>query len=188
MNIMAPKISYPQFINSDFYSFFNLEEIDRKGGEHGVISYYYKPGGFQEYIDLNFIMKNNDILQGILKIDRIWLGDINHLNMFAKDITKSFLELLIPNDLKEFKLLLIQNIWNMKGNEDRVICWDEVVKCWEDYSPEVKTFLDVYRGISNFSQKVFEDATILMENQPNKEENKIYFITSVYWNEIDPNL
>ena len=178
---MKGPLSWEQLKQTDFYSFFNLSEITQEKVSEGKIIKYVKPGGFQEHINLRFWIKEEIIIKALLELDRAWIGNASHLNPFANDITKSFLSALLPDELQEFKIVLVQNIWNLRGSEDIVICLDEVVRKWEDAHPKIKKFLDVYRGITEFNEKNLENLTLTMRNQGNEKEGKNLFFTIITW-------
>jgi hypothetical protein len=163
---MIQKFQYSKIKESDFYNFFNLSEKSMIGN---LIS--LKPGGFQKHIDFLFKVENDLIYEAILSLDRAWIGNDESVNPFAKDITKSFISALFPDALdQEFKLELIQAIWNIKGRQDRVYCIDEAVYNWETANAQIKLFLEVFRGnqgIVSFSSEFF---SLKMENRLEKHE------------------
>ncbi|MHA1723238.1 MAG: hypothetical protein ACTSXH_00135 [Promethearchaeota archaeon] len=172
---------WEQLKNTDFYSFFNLNEITQENAPNGRIIKHVKPGGFQEYINLRFWIKEGIIIKAELELDRAWIGNGSHFNLFANDITKSFLGALLPDELQEFKIILIQNIWNLRGTEDIIICLDEVLRNWEDAHPKIKNFIDVYRGMKENNEETFENLTLTMMNQVNEKDGKNLFFTTIKW-------
>jgi len=176
---MCQKISYSEFKGTDFFNFFNLKEVNTiiDGNKRNLTGIYLKPGGFQEHVDIQLKILHEEILNAVLILDREWIGNEKSINPFGKDIAKSFLAALIPDALnQEFKILLVQSLWNLKGDEDRIMCIDEVIKNWEDASPDVKVFLEVYRNKKDRAVKNFENLTIMMENKkdPFTKKNRLY--------------
>ena len=169
---MHSRITYTQLKKTDFYSFFNLREIKREYNENEIVSIFLKPGGFQEFIDITVQIKRDVIIKAMLELDRKWIGDITHLNAFAQDITKSFIGAFLLDEIGDFKLLLVQGIWNLKGTRDRIICLDEVVRNWESVNPQIKKILDVYRGNKKCYEISFEKVILSIFNEIDKVENR----------------
>ncbi|MHA1292709.1 MAG: hypothetical protein ACTSQJ_08600 [Promethearchaeota archaeon] len=179
------KILYSELKKTDFFKFFNFNEVkfefNKENNQKQKI--YLKPGGFQEYIDFIVEINKDEILRAILALDREWIGDQESINPFGKDIAKSFLGALIPNIIdQEFKISLVQGIWNLTGSKDRVICIDEIVYKWEDALPEVKEFLNVYRSIAKRKEIMYKDFTILIENKIDKLNRKNRLFIILKWN------
>ncbi|TFF94099.1 MAG: hypothetical protein EU544_04920 [Promethearchaeota archaeon] len=178
---MTQQFLYSQFKETDFFQFFNLNEVGRErvaGNERISL----KPGGFQEHIDIILDISENLISEARLYLDRIWIGDENSINSFAKDICKSFLAALIPDALnQEFKISLVQGIWNMRGRKDRVICLDKVILNWEDSNPQVKQFLEVIRGTKVSASIELGILRIIMENLREKETGKERLYIKLIW-------
>ncbi len=183
---MCQRISYSKLKETDFYTFFNLSESNISYQEiprHSKII-LLKPGGFQKFIDISFHISNEQICKASLSLDRNWIGDEKSINPFAKDITKSFLMALLPEELdQEFKLMLIQGIWNTKGSQDRILCIDEVIHSWESSNPEVKRFINVFKGIDIQHEINFEWLKLKMINEFDKNKNSIWLNLNLSWNE-----
>jgi len=178
---MAQQFLYSQFKETDFFQFFNLNAVEREGIT-GNEKISLKPGGFQDHIDIIINISENLISEARLYLDRIWIGDENSINSFAKDIGKSFLAALIPDALnQEFKISLVQGIWNMRGKKDRVICMDKVIRNWEDFNPQVKQFLDVFRGTKLSASIELVILRIMMENVQEKETGKERLYIKLIW-------
>lgn len=92
-------VTYDEFKGSDFWTFFHLKEVGRKGpGEDGKTLLTLKTGGFQSEINLSVtVNRNNRLAEGELSVKRSWaVGPPYGLNPFALDIVRSFLGALIP--------------------------------------------------------------------------------------------
>ena len=183
---MCQRISYSKLKETDFYTFFNLSEINISYQEipwHSKII-LLKPGGFQPFIDISFHTSNDQIFKASLSLDRNWIGDEKSINPFAKDITKSFLMALLPEELnQEFKIMLVQGIWNTKGNQDRVLCIDEVIHSWESSNQDIKKYINVFKGIDVQHETNFEYLRIKMINEYDKIRSSIWFNLNLSWKE-----
>jgi len=181
---MYQLISYSQFKKSEFYQFFNLsEESSTIHGEANELKQYFlKPGGFQEHIDILINTSKELIINATLVLNREWIGNKDKLNPFANDITKSFIGLLFPGALdQEFKINLTQNIWNARGSKDRVLCLDKAVYIWENANPEIKEFLDVYRGSAGSAIRSYYNFEIQMRNEMDIDSKKKRFFLLLKW-------
>lgn len=77
----------------EFFTFFNLTESDENRTEKKTIIKNLKPGGFQEYIDIQLMLNSQEeITQATISLERSWTGNADSLNPFAKDIVKSFID------------------------------------------------------------------------------------------------
>lgn len=159
-------MNYSEFINSEFFRFFNIriEKSTEKASDITIV--HLKTGGFQEHIDIFIsIDKEGDILEGKLFLDRKWIGDANTINPFGTDISKSFIALLFPHDLQpDFKKHLIHYLFNLRGDNQVYIPLHKAFQEFEDAAPEVKPFLDVYRGQKESKIKSIEDFSLTLKN------------------------
>ena len=170
--MMSGNLKYSELKNTDFFNFFNLKEGANIEISENSRKISFKPGGFQEFIDISIEIKNDIVNKSYLILDQNWIGNSDTINPFGKDITKSFIATFISPEIKsEFRDSLITSLWNLKGSKDVVICMDKVVKAWEESDIEVKKFLDVYRGFETMARKIMNNIEIMMENI--KENNKI---------------
>lgn len=179
---MCTKIKYSFLKETDLYTFFNLREVKVEeylaNPNHKL--YTLKTGGFQNHIDMEIDVLEDDILKAVLYLDREWIGNEKNINPFGKDLMKSFLVTLIPPEVnKEFKIFLVESIWNLKGDEDIVICMDKVMKSWENCDITVKKYLDVYRGIKRKTSLEIEDFYLKMENLIHDQKQRL--ITTLKW-------
>lgn len=108
--------------NTDFFQFFNIHEIETKDGPNGMIIKIMKPGGFQEFIDIDFtLLKNGTLIEARLILEKNWIGNKSHTNPFANDIVKSFISLFGERDANQDVQLLSDYFYQLKGLDDRVI-------------------------------------------------------------------
>lgn len=183
---MYQKVSYSKLKETDFFSFFNLNEIQRFNLKTPKPSkkILLKPGGFQDFIDICFHILNDQIILASLSLDRNWIGNDRSINPFAKDITKSFLMALLPELAnEEFKIMLVQGIWNMKGSEDRIYCIDQVIHNWESSDLEVNKFINVFQGIDDQFEKEIYNLSLKMVNDFYNIKNSVWLNIILSWNE-----
>ncbi|TFG00922.1 MAG: hypothetical protein EU541_01015 [Promethearchaeota archaeon] len=159
-------MNYSMFKKSEFFEFFNLTEKGSAELDSGLREVHLKTGGFQEHIDLFiYLNKKEEIKKGRLFLDREWIGDINSINPFGTDISKSFIDILFPNSLlPDFKKHLIHYLFNLRGNNQVYIPLHKAFQEFEDAAPETIPFLDVYRGEKKKSTKSTESLILSMEN------------------------
>jgi hypothetical protein len=114
--------TYAALQQTELFSFFNIRETGRaNSGEH-MQTISCKPGGFQESIDLAFNVARDDSLRGAsLLLDRSWIGNGEHVNPFANDITKSFIDGLVPESDQPAVKHLVAAIMDAKGHNDKRI-------------------------------------------------------------------
>ena len=90
-------IKYSELQQSEFFSFFNISEIKIEKTPELTEIRYLKPGGFQEFIDILFKIKDDEIKEAQLILERSWIGNHKKINPFGTDITKSFIEAITPS-------------------------------------------------------------------------------------------
>lgn len=87
------RMNWETLSQSGFFSWFHVEEIGRERVPRGA-QVMCKPGAYQEYIDLAFVLDGHaNLVQAELALDRTWLDD-RRTAPFAGDIAKSFVFLL----------------------------------------------------------------------------------------------
>src|SRR5512136_2436778 len=130
---------------SDFFSFFNVHEMKRRGGaSKGVQVVECKPGGFQESINISFdVDSSGGVIGARLLLDRSWIGGGEHVNPFANDITKSFIDALVPPGDHAAIESLLRAIMDAKGISEKRIYLHEQPR---DLTPDFDTIkaLGVY--------------------------------------------
>lgn len=158
--------------NSDFFTFFNLREINSIKIANSTEIKEFKPGGFQDRIDLKFEIANNndEIKSATLLLDRDWIGNIESINSFGTDITKSFIIAVTPPGEQKSVEELAHYLFNLKGLKDVVIpCGDFVFK-FEESNPKIKIILDVYRNLSDSNEFILNNSKFIFKNV--NENNK----------------
>lgn len=112
------KFSYSQLKKSEFWTFFNLHEIDRHKEKNDRTAILLETGGFHDEIILKIELDVSErIVMGFLVLRRSWIvGDPYGVNPFAIDIAKSFIEVMTPELDKEYASPLIDGLWNLRSN------------------------------------------------------------------------
>jgi len=110
-------ITYDEFKNSDFWSFFNLTQTDTQlNNSEIVIS--LQNGGLRSEIDLKITLNQKQrISKGELKIKRSWLTSSPFIvNPFALDIVRSFIAALTPPPDQQLVQGIIQELNESKNS------------------------------------------------------------------------
>jgi len=173
---MSQLISYSKLRLSEFFTFFNLNEIDSERSSPNIK--ILKPGGFQEYINIEFhLNERGDVVMAILLLDRQWIGNVETINPFGKDIAKSFIDAVVPPVEKEGEdnivILLVHFLFNMVGTKDKIIPCTQPLYNFENSSRKVKCFLDVYRGLKNSFEIPLKTSTLIIKNIIQKNKSRI---------------
>ncbi len=133
-------MNFEQLKDTDFFKFFHIHEVETKPGPNGTTIKIMKPGGFKEFIDIDFTLLNDSTLtDACLKIDKNWIGDKSHINPFANDIVKSFISLFAEAYANQDIQLLSDYISRLKGFDDRVIYV-------QGYEPKITKLPDHLKG------------------------------------------
>ena len=143
---MSKKLDYQDLLLTDFFKFFNCKEIASKEEDSRIIK-QVKTGGYQEYIDIEFHLNEaGELIEATLLLDRSWVGDHENLNPFAKDIAKSFVEVVAPVENKKDVQELVYRIFHQQGSKDRVIT---IRTPRDEYGVpplEIKKILEVFKN------------------------------------------
>jgi len=168
---------YSNFKKSEFYNFFFISKISSKKIGVDLIKISLKTGGFQEHIDLYIYIDNNDVIKKAeLYLNRDWVGNIESINPFGTDITKSFIDLFLPKEYDPiFKKHLVHYLFNLRGDHQVVIPLHKAFQEFEESSPEIQPFLDVYRNTKKKASKPLKDIVLNMENLITNDK-KLLFI------------
>ena len=124
-----------------------------------------KPGGFQEFIDVIMkIDRAQKVHEGILYLDRDWIGGPMTVSPFGKDLAKSFIDAVTPSSDKKQADNIVSTIWNIQGSSDIVISKKPVSP--EDIVPEppIDELVQVYLGIEDKFEMKLEKSRIKVEN------------------------
>ncbi len=168
-------ITFTNFRYTDFYSFFNVTEIQREkvGSTHRI---HLKPGGFQTHIDIEIMIdKDEYLLNGVLTLDREWIGNANSINVFAKDITKSFIHDLLEDGDRQEAQPIVDALSAVRGNLDRVITLgDEDHPAVEEISvPELMLLVQAFVGDQPSWSYETANTLISLDNTVENEKSKL---------------
>jgi hypothetical protein len=139
-------LTYQDLQSTDFFTFFNCSEIASKE-EQGLTVKELKTGGFQEAIDLSFKLDaSSTIVEALLLLDRSWVGDEKNINPFAKDIAKSFVQVLAVEEEQKDIAPLVHYLFEQVGSEDKVITIQPQKNHFIPPSLEIRKILEVFIG------------------------------------------
>ncbi|MBD3191839.1 MAG: hypothetical protein GF308_14425 [Candidatus Heimdallarchaeota archaeon] len=173
---MATQVLYSAIQQSEFFDFFNCHEINSITLSSSLVVKKVKPGGFQEYIDLEFHLKGDEIEKAQLILDRSWIGDQKHVNPFAKDITKSFIATIVPSNEKHLVESLVEHLFRLKGYKD-IVYYIHQKEPLPSPSSEILQVVDVFLGNKPSTKFLLARSYFQIENQVQNEES--YF--SISW-------
>ncbi|MHA1211572.1 MAG: hypothetical protein ACTSSH_03835 [Candidatus Heimdallarchaeota archaeon] len=143
---MNNKTTFKELQATEFYKFFNCTETGREQTDH-ITVINVKTGGYKEYINLSFHINDLDeIIEASLKLDRKWIGNVENLNPFAKDIAKSFVEVIAPQNEKEKVRALVNHLFELHGTKDEVIVIQPTNEPLAPPDMIIKKILEVFEG------------------------------------------
>ncbi len=158
-------MTYVELKKTELFSFFNFTENGRRPTSRGMQEIHFKPGGFQEFIDVKMKIDSSQMVhQGILYLDRAWIGGPMTVSPFGKDLAKSFIAAITPDVDKAKADRVVCTIWNIQGSSDRVISLhsEGPENCVDTDS--IEELEQVYLGIANKYEMTFEKSCIKIEN------------------------
>lgn len=158
-------MTYEDLQKTELFSFFHFTESGRRPTMGGYQEIHYKPGGFPEFIDVMMKIDRSQMVQeGVLYLDRDWIGGPMTVSPFGKDLAKSFIAAICPETDKEQARRVVSTIWNLSGSSDRIISLhpEESKKAEpEDVIEEIEL---VYLGIADKFELTMEQSCIKIEN------------------------
>ncbi len=155
-------MEYHKLKESELFSFFHFTETGRRPQSRGFTEICLKPGGFQEFIDVSMkVDRDEGVHEGILLLDRDWIGGPMTVNPFGKDLAKSFVEAVTHPKDKDKACSVITTIWNLSGSKDRILYLDDKESAIED---QIEKLTNVYLGIEKCYSREFEKCKIVIEN------------------------
>ncbi len=175
-------ITYTNVKYSDFFSFFNVSEIGRKKLENGCTVISLKPGGFKEFIDITIHLNADEILQECnLWLDRSWIGDEQALNVFAKDIAKSFIRDFVHPDMQNEVAPLVDTLFKVRGGNDIVLTREnaEVPTVHDIDSSNLRMMVETFAGLNDSWSTRFQGTLLSFENIK-KDDNNLLRIAFSY--------
>jgi len=170
-------ITYSEFMNSDFWTFFNLREVGKRTkGNNTIIT--LKTGGFQTKIDLNVtINQRNRFEEGLLSVKRSWIiGPPFGLNPFALDVIRSFIIALTP-PLDQDTVFKFINM--LDQIQDQVYVKQMINEGLE--KSKLHQALFTYLGLSPSFEAIFQFSSISMTNQSNEGEDWLHILITIDW-------
>lgn len=155
-------MEYYKLKESELFSFFHFTETGRKPQSRGMTEIRLKPGGFQEFIDI--LMKVDQaegVHEGVLLLDRDWIGGPMTVNPFGKDLAKSFVEAVTHPKDKEKACSVVSTIWNISGSRNEVIYLGAKKETEEK---QIEKLTNVYLGTEKCYSLELEKCKIMIEN------------------------
>ena len=159
-------MDYGGLRRSELFTFFHLSESSRSApSDEGIVRVFLKPGGFREFVDIEVQIDQSSLVRSAsLFMDRNWVGDVTTVNPFAKDITKTFITVLVhPEDSPSVKDV-VAAIWNLRGTRDRVYYLTQPPEEEDYYDPETLRAQRVYLGEEDKLEMIMPSSELIMEN------------------------
>ncbi len=163
-------VSLEEFKNSDFWSFFNLREINTQPLENNK-KISLKTGGFQSEIDLYIIVNSEGrITEGELKVKRKWMVG---QPPFALDIVRSFINALTP-PLDHPQIVDLIQMLDKTSNHEEL---ENFIAKGPPTSPTIAHIaLFVYLGIIDRVSAKAEFSNIIMANTASSNEKYLQIL------------
>lgn len=167
-------MSYEELQKTELFSFFHFTESGRRQSPDGFQEIHFKPGGFPEFIDVQMKVDRTQMVhEGILYLDRDWIGGPMTVNPFGKDLAKSFIAAVCPAKDKKNVERVVSTIWNLQGNSDKVIPLhpdgpDDLTK-----EVPIEEIEQVYLGTSKIFEMTCEESCIKIENVVDIGKNRL---------------
>lgn len=158
-------MSYEDLRKTDLFSFFNFSESGRRQMNGGMQEIHLKPGGFPEFIDVKMkVDRSQTVHEGVLYLDRDWIGGPMTVSPFGKDLAKSFIAAVTPPADRETAESVVSTIWNIQGSSDTVIPLQSQNST--DSVPErpIEDLQNVYLGIEEKFEMTLKESCITIEN------------------------
>jgi hypothetical protein len=159
-------MDYGGLKRTELFTFFRLSEITRsRPSNEGIVRVILKPGGFQEFIDIEVRIDQSSLVRGAsLIMDRKWVGEMTNVNPFAKDITKTFISVLIPPEDTQIVRDVVNAIWNLRGTKDKVYYLTQPPDEEESDDPEIVKAQRVYLGEEAKFEMIMPSSELIIEN------------------------
>jgi len=158
-------MTYEELQKTQLFSFFNFTESGRRSTMGGYQEIHYKPGGFQEFIDVKMKIDRSQVVQeGVLYLDRDWIGGPMTISPFGKDLAKSFIAAICPEADKELADRAVSTIWNLSGSSDRIISLHPNRPKKEEPEDAIEEIELVYLGVAEKFEMTMKKSCIKIEN------------------------
>lgn len=154
-------ITYEEFKQSGFWSFFNITESQSQLLSDGTLLITLKPGGSQSEIELMVTLNQKKrLINGKLNVKRSWIiGPPYGLNPFGLDFVRSFIVTLTPPPDKE----RIQNLIEIFNKIENIDYTKKLLSEGSNDSMIIKP-LHTYLGISEYFNTSRQFSKISMKN------------------------
>ncbi len=131
----------------------------------GMQEIHLKPGGFQEFIDVKMkIDRSQMVHQGVLYLDRDWIGSPMTVSPFGKDLAKSFIAAVVPLDDRKKADKIVSTIWNLQGTGDGVVSVETEGPKDLVSESSIAELQRVYLGVEDKYEMKLEKSYIKVEN------------------------
>jgi len=169
-------MEYSRLKETELFSFFHFTEIGRRPQSSGMMEILLKPGGFQEFIDVAMrVDRSEGVHEGVLLLDRDWIGGPMTINPFGKDLAKSFVEAVIHPEDKEKASSVVSSIWDASGSMDEVLYLHGKGEKREE---QYQKLTSVYYGTEkSFSLELIK-SKILVENVEDVGRSRLRIVVS----------
>ncbi|MHA3963246.1 MAG: hypothetical protein AM325_006870 [Candidatus Thorarchaeota archaeon SMTZ1-45] len=158
-------MSYEELRKTDLFSFFNFSESGRRQIADGMQEIYLKPGGFQEFIDIKMkVDRFQKVFQGVLYLDRDWIGGPMTISPFGKDLAKSFIAAITPPTDRKKADNIVTTIWNLHGPSDGMVALQPQKPKDLAKEPLIEKLENVYLGVEDKFEMKLEKSLITIEN------------------------
>ena len=158
-------MSYEDLQKTDFFSFFNFSESGRKPMSGGLQEIYLKPGGFPEFIDVRMKVDQSQTLhEGVLYLDRDWIGGPMTVSPFGKDLAKSFIAAVTPLVDREKADSILSTIWNIHGSSGKVSPLSSLSSKEVESESPFEKLENVYFGVEEKFEMTLKESCIRVEN------------------------
>jgi hypothetical protein len=169
-------LEYSKLKESELFAFFHFTEAGRRQHPSGMVEIILKPGGFQEFIDMAMkVDRSEGIHEGVLLLDREWIGGSMTINPFGKDLAKSFVEAMTPLADKEKASAVVLTIWGLSGQGDQVLYMSEKR---EEEKERIEKLASVYFGTEKSFSLELTKSKMLIENVEDVGRSRLRIVIS----------
>jgi len=157
-------MNYRDLQETEFISFFGIHEAEKTENANRLTRVVLKTGGFQEFIHLELkIDRSNEIKQAVLEIDRSWIGNELSLNPFAKDICKSYIDVICRSESNPIINDMIIGLFEITGKNDNVL-YVHPPKPINEHLPETRAAVKVFIGLEPSMDLTLDQLKLSMTN------------------------
>ncbi|MHA2358960.1 MAG: hypothetical protein ACXAB5_01700 [Candidatus Thorarchaeota archaeon] len=158
-------MSYEDLRKTELFSFFNFSESGRRSMSGGMQEIHLKPGGFPEFIDVKMkVDRSQTVHEGVLYLDRDWIGGPMTVSPFGKDLAKSFISAVTPQADRETAESVVSTIWKIQGSSDKVIPLQPQSPTDSVAESPIENLENVYLGVEEKFEMTLKESCITVEN------------------------